>query len=302
MSQRTLQPHRITRPFQLLAAWLFGLIALDTAFLTAAVKLHEPKWLPVFLVVSAVLLVPLFLACFFLLQTKFRHVLLSDQLYVLHQLTRENLDLFGRMHGLRVELQRSQVSTLSEVQDVQTRLSRLRGELREPFPEEPARVEEWVAAFERELDQSSASLESIRRTAFWSRVRIAVNELLPFFDRIVEKLESNGASVSYTFGTASDPPVRILLSFGTEVPYENVQSILDLVSGFGVDSISFAREEVAAGEIYIGSYAYMWYPIAPLTEKLRNALTCFDGQTEQFQQIVLRASTDDTLVTLADQG
>ena len=78
MTDGPIEPATVTRPFQMLAAWLAGLIAVDGAFLAAAAAIHAPLWVPAMLAVAAVANVPIFLACVFLLQTcrfsKFCHL------------------------------------------------------------------------------------------------------------------------------------------------------------------------------------------------------------------------------------
>lgn len=65
-------PEKITRPIQLLAAWLTGLAIVDGAFLLAAANIPSPGWAAGALVVASIANVPLFLLSVFLLQTKFR--------------------------------------------------------------------------------------------------------------------------------------------------------------------------------------------------------------------------------------
>jgi len=74
-------PHRITKPIQLLAAWLAGLAIVNGSFLSAAGLLHSPTWLPALLTIAAVLNVPLFIVSLFLLQTKFRPEMQEDTYY-----------------------------------------------------------------------------------------------------------------------------------------------------------------------------------------------------------------------------
>src|SRR5437867_4713200 len=81
MAKQQLEAHRVTKPIQLLAAWLVGLISTDAAFLTAARWLTAPSWVPAVLVIAAVINVPLFLICIFLLQTKFRPEMQEDTYY-----------------------------------------------------------------------------------------------------------------------------------------------------------------------------------------------------------------------------
>ena len=72
MAEPQIQPHRITKPIQLLAVWMIGLVSLVGCFLTGARLLDSPFWIRPFLAISAVALVPLFMGLLFLLQTKFR--------------------------------------------------------------------------------------------------------------------------------------------------------------------------------------------------------------------------------------
>jgi hypothetical protein len=65
-------PDKVTKPFQLWAACLAALVAIDAAFLTAASQLHEPSWLPAVLVFAAIGFILLFILLAFLLQTRFR--------------------------------------------------------------------------------------------------------------------------------------------------------------------------------------------------------------------------------------
>lgn len=81
MTDPQITPHRITKPIQLLAAWLVGLSIVNASFLTGAAKILQPDWVPGLLTVAAVVNVPLFLICLFLLQTKFRPEMQEDSYY-----------------------------------------------------------------------------------------------------------------------------------------------------------------------------------------------------------------------------
>jgi len=81
MANHEIIPDKITSPIQLLAAWFVALIVLDGAFLTAAGLLSSPTWLPAALVIASIANVPVFLVCMFLLQTRFRPEMQSDEHY-----------------------------------------------------------------------------------------------------------------------------------------------------------------------------------------------------------------------------
>jgi len=81
VNESKIVPHRITKPIQLLAAWLAGLAVVNGSFLAGAATIHAPAWIPAVLVIAAVLNVPLFLASLFLLQTRFRPEMQEDSYY-----------------------------------------------------------------------------------------------------------------------------------------------------------------------------------------------------------------------------
>ena len=77
----TLKPEKLTKPIQVLGAWLAGLLSLDSCFLIAAVNLQETGWLAASLVLASIANVPLFLFAVFVLQTRFRPELQEDSYY-----------------------------------------------------------------------------------------------------------------------------------------------------------------------------------------------------------------------------
>jgi len=81
MSNQQINPEKVTKPIQLLAAWLIGLILIDSAFLVAAAQLKDSPYIALALTIAAIINVPLFLICLFLLQTKFRPEMQEDRYY-----------------------------------------------------------------------------------------------------------------------------------------------------------------------------------------------------------------------------
>lgn len=81
MNDRTIVAEKITKPIQLLAAWLVGLIAVNGSFLLGAQHIVRPDWVSGLLVVAAVVNVPIFIGALFLLQTKFRPQMQEDSYY-----------------------------------------------------------------------------------------------------------------------------------------------------------------------------------------------------------------------------
>ena len=81
MAEHHIAPEKVTKPIQLLAAWLVGLIVVNGSFLLAAQHIANPSWAAGFLVVAAIANVPIFIVALFLLQTKFRPQMQEDSYY-----------------------------------------------------------------------------------------------------------------------------------------------------------------------------------------------------------------------------
>lgn len=81
MAEAKIEPHRITKPIQILAVWFAALVLVVGSFLGSAALIEEPKWICASLVVSAIIFVPLFLMAAFLMQTRFRTHLQDDKYY-----------------------------------------------------------------------------------------------------------------------------------------------------------------------------------------------------------------------------
>lgn len=81
ISENRIDPHRVTRPIQLLAAWMVGLVITNSSFLIASIQMDANSWEKGALVVASICNVPIFLFAFFLLQTRFRAELQEDTFY-----------------------------------------------------------------------------------------------------------------------------------------------------------------------------------------------------------------------------
>jgi len=94
------EPHRITKPIQLLAALLIGLFSINAAFLTTASIVRIPEWIPPLLCIAAVLNVPFFLISIFMLQTRYRPELQEDEYYSKYINAKIELNTKGRKKGV----------------------------------------------------------------------------------------------------------------------------------------------------------------------------------------------------------
>ncbi|MDO8771032.1 MAG: hypothetical protein Q7K57_20450 [Burkholderiaceae bacterium] len=73
-----IKPESITKPYQLAAAVLVGIAAIDVSFFVAAGLLTSPQWIPPLLVISAVVLTASVLIGVYLVVTKHRHAMQDD--------------------------------------------------------------------------------------------------------------------------------------------------------------------------------------------------------------------------------
>jgi hypothetical protein len=81
MEKNQINPDKITKPIQLLGAWLVGLLAIDASFLFAAIRMGTDNWQASALTIAAIINVPFFIGALFLLQTRFRPELQEDSYY-----------------------------------------------------------------------------------------------------------------------------------------------------------------------------------------------------------------------------
>lgn len=72
MANTPIVPEKITRPFQLMAAWFAMLVLLVSILLTAAAKITHPDWAAGYLIVFSSVVVLLVIGCVLLMLTKFR--------------------------------------------------------------------------------------------------------------------------------------------------------------------------------------------------------------------------------------
>jgi len=176
MTDQRILPEKVTKPIQLLAAWLTGLVLVDVGFLTAASNIKEPSWAAGVLVVAAVVNVPMFLAALFLLQTRFPPEMQEDTFYSkylerkystpsgltepldVHAYAKELTENIIKEIGPSVSARREPIEKViqdSQVQELVRRKGNSRA-LSELFlrPEHwPARIEHWEyqQAFDEDL-------------------------------------------------------------------------------------------------------------------------------------------------------
>jgi hypothetical protein len=277
MTDPKLEAHRVTKPIQLLAAWLVGLITVDAAFLAAAEMIASPVWIRSMLAIAAVCNVPIFLFCIFLLQTRFRPQMQEDvyySQYLKDSMTQKSVTMTEEVSELRQLTVSTNSTVLSSLRDLQGQivdLARLSqagtdvessGHDTEPtalalLEERTKQIEE---RFELALERSEAEQTSVE-----------INDLLPAYPALLAQITALGLSVGHTFGSTSSPPDIPNLFVMTITPGINVgiaQKLISAAKRVGLQGLQVGSDRFGTGRLYLGSYGYKHRNYALVTEGL----------------------------------
>lgn len=230
-SREKLEPHKITKPIQLLAAWLLGLIAVNGAFLFFALQINEPKWISGALVVASIVNVPLFLLSIFILQTKFRPEMQEDTFYSKY-LEKKTGNTVREVTAESVAALRHDIATLEKV------------------------------VSERVLDGIKESeLEKIR----WSKVTIMLNKRLPNFSAITKELKAHGIPLHELFGGAAGTPDNLNVAVGRGFDVDQIRAIVDTLLNVTDGWICYAHDDDAIdqydNQVLIGAYGSNYHGV-----------------------------------------
>jgi hypothetical protein len=238
-TDQKIEPEKVTKPIQLLAAWLIGLILVNGTFLTAASLLENGSWERTALVIASIVNVPLFLVSMFLLQTRFRPELQEDIFYSQY-----------------LDKKTNQVVTLARDEKIEMELLSLRNQ---------------ILVLSNPLDLSSNKekrIQSTKETLLGTKWNIALNDYLDNFTEIRSFLKSEGIAISEIFGSTStkNRPVRKQLTFSRSVDFKSKAQMILIASKFGFEAYNYyspEEEESIVQEILIGSYGPASFPITP---------------------------------------
>jgi hypothetical protein len=225
MSNQKISPEKVTRPIQLLAAWLVGLVTINGIFLTAAASFNQGGWERPALTIAAIVNVPIFLVAFFLLQTKFRAELQEDSFYYQYLNKKTN-----KLVSVRKE----------SPQDVQ--ILALRTELKNL----------------REMIEQQGYGNSAK-TDDWGDWVVSINDLLSDFPEIRNEFKKNHVPLSSIFGSTNDskPPTVCVVSINWAMDFRATLKILRILSKFRLDGYHyFEPNEIDSDDVYIGGYGF----------------------------------------------
>jgi hypothetical protein len=244
MQENNIKPEAITKPIQLLAVWLLGLVILVSGLLTAAKVLEHPSWLPVFLSISAVAIIPLFLFLIFLLQTKYRPEMQEDIYYAKY--LNEDTNRFERLKKHKeknvamdeiIEISNKTKDQLEKMSDMLAMLANHNNHNKlKPL-----------------IIDSEEQLNNLQKKLRLNNIELSINKKIPIYNDIVEIIKNVGFTKFDEFG-ANYIPNDFVISFGKSIPANIIREIVTPLSKItdGYVKISTTSENA----IVIGSYRY----------------------------------------------
>ena len=240
-TKQKIDPQKVTKPIQLLAAWLVGLIIVNGSFLTAASLLEAGSLERVVLVVASVINVPIFLIAMFLLQTRFRPELQEDAFYSQYLNKKTN-----------------KLVKLTKDDKIEIELTSIRKQ-----------IEGLVNQSGLIGDQQKKLAKNAHSQFRW---RVSLNDHLDNFDEIRKALKSEKIVLSEIFGSTNtdEKPDRKVISISPDVDFDSKKRILLLGSRVGMEGYDYfdPEEQEITEQILIGSYGYRKGSYIPLEPKL----------------------------------
>lgn len=225
MESNRIDPAKVTKPIQLLAAWLLGLILVNGSFLAAALQIKSPDWAAGALVVAAVVNVPIFIVALFLLQTKFRPEMQEDEYYARH-----------------LERRWSAQTATTEIVSVS-----VKGKSQE-IPIRPA-IKAQPADDFYDFEDFMTPQKPILR----------INDLIPKYDYINKVLTEEGFNIGDPFGSTSqgaNPPDPLIISFHPLTEMDYLRRAINITLDSGLLGVEIANEIYNSRTVFIGSYSY----------------------------------------------
>lgn len=202
-----IEAHKVTKPIQLLAAWLIGLVAVNGSFLATAASISNPGWLKCLLVIAAVSNVPLFLVAIFILQTKFRPELQEDSFYSQY-----------------LDKKTNQPISINRTDIVYNKLL--------------AKLEESRLANGGPIEKDPENESAFQ----WTKWKVALNEKLVDFMKIRIALKQNNIPLETIFGK-DNLEIRVV-SINRIMDFSHILKLLRTLSMFEFDAILFGIQFV----------------------------------------------------------
>ena len=274
----------LKKPIQVIGIIMIGMITTNAAFLTFARFISEPLWLHTLLIFFSLLTVFVFLYCIFKLITKYRVEMQDDKYYSEYLKYNKVTDKYEYQDN-PFEKMNLKINRILEYQ-IKNQKSNLDIENKEEvsfivaeISEDKKKIIAEIFNIENYYGRSElfSKREPLNETMI-KKVHLEINDLIPDYLEIMDKLYNNGFNIHSTFGSDSDQkeiPKQLTLTFGMDVPIEYTQNLIRILKEYGLDSIDFVdfRQEVYdefLGCVFIGSYSYddIEVEIVKLSEEL----------------------------------
>lgn len=252
MKDQQIKVQNVTKPIQLLAAWLVGLIAINGSFLGAANVIENPSWAAGLLVGASVVNVPLFLLLIFFLQTKFRAELQEDSFYSKH---------LDKLTGSK-EFSKGSSSASNEFD-----MRKIQRESADNYKALQRMIESVMASLieiqknssneevEIQLEKAKNEVSQLELNNRKFSVKLAVNNKVEKFNSFTHKLTEAGFDIIEVFG--QDTPACKTISYLDNVDKNFLLEIINILKPFGFDRIDYDPDEANVNRgplVYIGSY------------------------------------------------
>lgn len=257
MSNQKIDAGKITKPIQLLAVWFIGLILLVSSLLAGAATISSPSWIPAFLAISAVSIIPLFLLFIFLLQTKFRPQMQADEYYHKYLDAQTGTEIIETKDS-NSPLPKQETLVLPELEKQKQIL-----ELKSNILQEDILALKTLLKNNNQLEEAQELLSNTERNAEKlidfakaSNVSIKVNKKIIGIENVYQKLKQNGFDLSQ-FGE-KDLEYKVL-SFGINITPEILTEVINYSREINFQYITIIRDRVFTdryrNNVFLGSYA-----------------------------------------------
>lgn len=216
MEKQEIKPEKITKPIQLLGAWLVGLLTIDASFLFAASSLDQDTWQSGALTIAAIVNVPIFIGALFLLQTKFRPELQEDSYYSTYLNNRTN-------EVIKIPKQNIQLEELER------------------------KIDKLTSRYQSHLVQNN--------NATLSKLSFGVNVHLDNQEAIESSLYELGIGIIREFGEDSDPPAEKKVAVAHNMSIELRNQVLGFARKLGFEHYGIIEpwEEIDE-DVLFGAY------------------------------------------------
>lgn len=248
MNQQQIEPHKVTKPIQLLAAWMVGLVVTNSSFLFASTQMAVDSWERGCLVIAAVVNVPVFLFALFLLQTRFRAELQEDTYYS---------EYLSKKTAATVRVDKNS--------DQDSKIERVESSI--------------VQIHEQRNDGGMSSNAGSRIELDWDKWAIGLNRLHPEFKDIRRSLQAANIPLKVLFGQNQNIPEKWIVSINYRLPAPHKAVLLRSLINHSLDGFHFwepVREADENEDVYIGSYGTS-YSYTPFNDELNSIL---EGKVE----------------------